>query len=640
MQLHFGEGDSTAAGSVLVNSVRLVEPSDASAAVSCSALGSTPATLPSYTCADYVTAPLAGFTPRSDSGPGDPLGDFVLDGALGRFLAARPDSIAQCDNTAYSPDSVAGFDVRSLSRVGVGSLLDELGFQEGDAALTVNEPGKPTSNAVELYDPESFLVAMRRFGALEELEVGFLREQPDGSYAPAQVGASIPADLTGVSAPQPPAPPSTYTLPSGATTVSTSSALVSELASPVGHDIILTDGTYDWTGPVIVAGPHRLWSQSLHGATLSFGLTYSGNADRTGGLELHGLSFGLDDVAMAPSGGGATHVLYTWGQGGEDVLVEDCVFDGDLAIGNAIGSFAPNGLVVRRSEFSNFWSAAVFAKQGAPGTILASEPLLEDLTIRSVFDSTSGSSGGVRENGIMLGNNATVARVDIRDVGWSGIQLYNDATGVSIRDAFIDYAGPGVWASTYTDPRGAGLWLAQSHDVSIERVRVEEHSFMAVNLVWDGGSANPFNNTAPPRNHHVLISDLYSRAYKIGVHMDFGVEDCSVRSSRFEHAWMAGVLDNNRFEDDWGWYPCAGGAQTCVETTNRVDSIDCYLEDSVECVAHHHHGGASAAPPAGWPGHPQGYVQPGGAWNRDDAASSASTSGGAGSGSVDSSTSG
>ena len=644
LQLRFGDGNSTASGAVLVDSVALVRPASASSALSCSDLGPLPRVLGSYSCSDYALDAFASYVPTVSPGSGDPVGELTLDGALGRFLAARPNAIAECDGTEYRPDTAAGFDVRSLRQVQPGSLFELLGLQDGDAAVTVNEPGKPASNAVELYDEESFLVAIRRFGALEDLDVSFLREDSGVGYRPVTLGATIPADLAGVSGPERPAPPATYTLPGTATTVSTSAALVTELASPVGHDIILVDGAYDWTGPVTAAGPHRLWSQSLHGAVVSFGLTYAGNADRTGGLELHGLSFELDDASMAPFGVGTSHVLYTWGQGGEDVLVEDCAFGGDLAIGNGIGAYAPNGLVVRRSTFDSFWANAVFAKQGAAGTVLSSEPLLEDLSIHSVFDVTPGSSGGARENGILLGNNATVQRVDIRDVGWSGIQLYNDATGVSIRDAFVDYAGPGVWASTYTDPRGAGLWLSESHDVTIERVRVESHSFMGVNLVWDGGSGNPFTNTTPPRNHHVLISDLYSRAYKIGVHMDFGVEDCSVRSSRFEHAWMAGVLDNNRFEDDWGWYSCAGGEEVCVDTTNRVDNIDCYLEDGADCVGYHHHGGASSTPPPNWATHPDGYLQPGGLWNRDDAASSASSSGGGGggasTGSVDSSTSG
>ncbi len=45
---------------------------------------------------------------------------------------------------------------------------------------------------------------------------------------------------------------------------------------------------------------------------------------------------------------------------------------------------------------------------------------------------------------------------------------------------------------------------------------------------------------------------------------------------------MAGVLDNNEFEDDWGWHPCPGGEEVCLESPNRTQSIDCYLQDGVE----------------------------------------------------------
>ncbi len=496
------------------------------------------------------------------------------------------------------------------------------------------------SNGVELYDFDSFIAAYRRFGALQNLEVRLLREV-SGVHQPVLLDSQLPSDISGVEPPQAPAGPSTYTLPGGATTVTNSADLVAELALPNAHDIIVADGDYTWTGPVTVAGPHRVWSDSLHGATVHFGLTYAGNADRTDGLELHGLEFRLDDASMAPSGVGSTHVLYMWGQGGEDVLVEDCAFDGDLVIGDAIGSFAPNGLIVRRSTISNFWSYGIIAKQGGLGTVLASEPLFEDLQIESIFGANPGASNGARENGILLGNNGAIRRADIRDVGWSAIQLYNDATGVSIEDVFLDYAGPDVWSTTYNSARGAGIWLGQSHDVTIDRVRIESHVFLGINAHWDTGNPNPFANTTPPRNYNITISDLYSRAFKIGVHLDLGVEDTVVRSSRFEHAWMAGVLDNNRFEDDWNWHPCPGGEEVCLESPNRTESIDCYLQDGVDCVAHHHNGGATATPPSGWPANADDYLQPGGPWNRNNAALPGPGSGGGGGsgGQADSSTS-
>ncbi len=650
IQLRFGDAGSSLSGALVIDSVELTASLEEPASPSCDHLGIPPAPLVSYSCVDYDPGSYIDFTATSGASS---IGEATFDGAFGRFLAGRPSMVTDCDDSRYELDLVSvdqdadgvadeTHDVRAFDNVGVTDLVATLGLEEGDAAVTINEPGKPASNGVELYDYGSFLAAYRRFSALQDVEVRFLREQAAGVHEPTLLMAYVPPDLSGVEPPQSAVTPSSYSLPSGATYVSSSTDLVNALALPTGQDIIVADGDYTWTAPVTVAGPHRIWSESLLGATLRFGLTYAGNANRTGGLELHGVAFEIDDASMAPAGVGSTHALFTWGQGGEDVLVEDCTFDGDLTIGDAIGAFAPNGLVVRRTEISNFWGYGIIAKQGAAGTVLGSEPLLEDLQIHSVFGANPGSSNGAWENGILLGNNGTIRRVDIRDVGWSGIQLYNDATGVSIGDVFIDYAGPGVWGTAYTQARGAGIWLGQSHDVSIDRVRIESHVFLGVNAHWDQGNADPFLNTTPPRNYNITISDLYSRAYKIGVHLDLGVEDTVVRSSRFEHAWMAGILDNNQFEDDWGWHPCAGGEDVCLQSLNRTDGIDCYLQDGVDCIAHHHNGGASAASPANWPSHPDDYLQPGGLWNRNDAAYPNEPGGGGDSsgGQVDSSTSG
>jgi len=102
---------------------------------------------------------------------------------------------------------------------------------------------------------------------------------------------------------------------------------------------------------------------------------------------------------------------------------------------------------------------------------------------------------------------------------------------------------------------------------------------------------------------------------------------------------MAGVLDNNRFEDDWGWHPCPGGEEVCLESPDRTQSIDCYLQDGVDCVAHHHNGGATATPPSGWPANADDYLQPGGPWNRNNAALPGTGNGGGSGGQADSSTS-
>lgn len=620
VQFRFGDDPSTPAGSLVIDSVELTASPEEATSASCGKFGPPPPQ-ESYLCAHYNPVSSADFTRASSPPPGDPLGEMTFDLGFAQYVAARPSMVTECDTGRYERATVAvdhdgdGIaesteDVRALDQISSSDLLAQLGLENGDAALSINERGKPAANAVQLNDFASFLAAFNRFAALQELEISLYRENTSGVYQPVRLDASVPPGFHGPQPPVAPAAPTSYTIPAGAVLVSTTAELLAELASPLGHDIQLADGVYSSTGPATAAGPHRLWSKQPLGATLEFGVTYAGNPDRVGGLELHGLDFRVKDPSMAPFGVGTSHILYTWGLGGEDVLVEDCTFDGDLAIGNGIGAFAANGLTVRRTTFSNFWANAIFAKQGAAGTVLSSEPLLEDISISGVFDTVPGSSGGARENGILLGNNGTIARVSVVDVGWAGIHLYNDATGVLVSDVDVDFAGPGVWSPSYTNARGAGVWLTHSNDVMIERVRIGEHVFLGLNVMWDGGSGNPFQNAAPARNRNIAVTDVYSRAYKIGLHLDLGVDDVRVSQSRFEHSWMAGILDNNEFEDDLGAFPCPGGEQLCITSTNTVDGTDCYLHSAVACVGHHHHLGPGASPPPGWPTHPSSYAHP------------------------------
>ena len=101
------------------------------------------------------------------------------------------------------------------------------------------------------------------------------------------------------------------------------------------------------------------------------------------------------------------------------------------------------------------------------------------------------------------------------------------------------------------------------------------------------------------------------------------------------------MLDNNQFEDDWNWHPCPGAEPVCIASPNRTESIDCYLQDEADCIAHHHNGGATSPQPSGWPTHPDDYVHPGGLWNRNNAAlPGPGSSSGGDTGQVDSSSSG
>ncbi len=139
----------------------------------------------------------------------------------------------------------------------------------------------------------------------------------------------------------PPTPPTAYTVPAGAISVSTSPQLITALTHNTGKDIVLTDGAYDNSSYFDDSNGNHVYAEHLGMARLNAGMALGK------GAIVEGLVFDVSVAAKAVPDGNSS-VLSTWGP---DVQVLDTVVRGHTVIEQGLLALSPGGLVVRRCEF-------------------------------------------------------------------------------------------------------------------------------------------------------------------------------------------------------------------------------------------------------------------------------------------------
>ena len=246
--------------------------------------------------------------------------------------------------------------------------------------------------------------------------------------------------------------PSSYSVPGGATIVSSSAQLVAALnAGP--KPIVLADGTYGSSSYFDDWNSISLYAQHLGGAVLTAGLMVGGNRG-PGGAIVQGLAFNVTD----PSATFQNSELNLWGATGENTQVLDTTFDGNWDIGVGLLAMNPDGLVAQRLQFSSFVDDAIRASNNAAvsyGSPTAVINAISDISVAGVSNSTPGSSGGTAEAGLWIGQPVTngVRRIKIRDCAWSGIETVNNAWNTTYSDLDIDMSGPhaGIGVAVYLE---------------------------------------------------------------------------------------------------------------------------------------------------------------------------------------------
>jgi hypothetical protein len=253
------------------------------------------------------------------------------------------------------------------------------------------------------------------------------------------------------SAIQAPTPPSSYSIPTGAVTVTTSAALKTALNGST-RDIVLANGVYDNSSQFVNSGGHRLYAQNLGGAVLKAGIEMGGNDGSTGGL-LQGIVFDVSDPAKVLYGG----IVHIWGPKGAQSKVLDCVFRGNKALNFGLYVRNPSGLVAQRLEFYDFTDVALWASDDATVSYGAATPIIDsisDIYVNGVSRSVPGASDGTGEAGVWVGHPVTngVHRIKTRNVGWSGIETVNNSWGTTFSDLDLDMSGP-------NESAGVGIYL-------------------------------------------------------------------------------------------------------------------------------------------------------------------------------------
>jgi hypothetical protein len=318
--------------------------------------------------------------------------------------------------------------------------------------------------------------------------------------------------------PAAPTPPSSYALPSGAATVSTSVGLIDALARTEPRDIVLTDGSYDNARPFVNTNGHRVYAQHLEGAQLSAGFVLGGSV---GGAALRGLAFDVQQPAKTFRNA----IVYVRGAGGNDQLL-DLTLDGHGAVASGIFVRQAEGLLVQRIVARNFLDWGVLVDPNDASLQPASPPTIEDVDSANVSRRVPRSSNGTSEACVWLGVTATVRRIKTRNCAWEGLWVGSGTRDSVFEDLNIDDSGIGI----YVEHFASGSTFRRAH--------VGPNVDRGATCEWD----DPAWDHKPACNNNVFEDSTFDTRV-IGVYLDEGTIHTTVRRSVFLHQRCGAIGD-------------------------------------------------------------------------------------------------
>ena len=355
-------------------------------------------------------------------------------------------------------------------------------------------------------------------------------------------------------APTAPAPPGqNYTIPGGAISVSTQSALETELAKGVAEDIKVLNGSYTRTSELVPAAAHRIWCETYNGVTFNYGFRWNNMV----GWEMHGGNYSIPDTAHGATDG-ITAAILNWSAASatRNCVISDVTLDGANLVGSGIHLKAVGGADIQRVKATNFTDYGVFVNDNSTSST-AVVTSMNDLDISGIYRSTRGAADGTAEAGVEPGHKVTngLARVKVRDCGWSGILTVNAFKDTTLSDLNIDViygTVPTHTPANADDGQTTGTAVYVEHyttRVTIIRAILGPDVVMGCNHEWDQGT--PGNGASTD----VTMSDLLVRAQstrtsangakrKVGVFLAQGTTRPIIRRSSFYDTDYAGIVDN------------------------------------------------------------------------------------------------
>jgi hypothetical protein len=327
--------------------------------------------------------------------------------------------------------------------------------------------------------------------------------------------------------------PSSYPLPAGAITVSSSAELSAALQQS-NRDIVLNDGTYDNAGPFTNANGNHLYAAHLGKAVLKAGLILGGNFGAGGG-SVQGLAFDVSDAGKTLGGG----IIHIWGQGGANSRVLDTTFRGNKAIPVGLLAYSPQGLVAQRDEFFGFTDVGLRASNNVAVAYGGSTPhiaSISDIYVDGVTRATPGASNGTGEAGVWIGHpvDQGVQRLKIRNVSWSGLQTVNNASDTTYSDLDIDMSGPSQYA-------GVGVYMEHYTYHTIFQNFILRAVRTGFNGEWSNGVAgNAACHFVTIRNGTIDAAGSTLGGHQAGVYLDEGSDSTTVQNVTFlNQNWAA-----------------------------------------------------------------------------------------------------
>lgn len=312
-------------------------------------------------------------------------------------------------------------------------------------------------------------------------------------------------------APAPPLRPDAYTLPSGATVCHTTADLKAALTGSA--PIVLTDGEYDNATYLTNTKGLPIYSATLGGAVLRFGLVVGGNGAALN-PRVQGATFGVHDPAKAFQGA----ALNLWGTSGAGATILDTFWDGGSTLPFGIYCLAPGGITFQRAKQTSPYLQTVWRlsdnKVGSGATMQA----VTDLDGAGALTYNNGTTGVV----LWLGHPVKVcARLKLGAGATASLETVNAFANTAVTD-FELYGSPvGQYCEHFT--RNCTHARYSIHDCAV-----------GINGEWDDGVPG---NAA---THFCAWDGGTIATTKAGAYFDQGSEANKVTNTRFVgQSWAA-----------------------------------------------------------------------------------------------------